>query len=130
MSVFTVDLTNQPGELARLCETMAEASVNLVLCATAEGTSGRIAFIADDETAARGALQEADYDVDEHTSLTVRMSNTPGAGAAAFRKLADAGVNVDLFLPVRIFDDQFYAVMGVDEVDKARAALGEQVVTD
>jgi hypothetical protein len=130
MGVFTVDLTNQPGELARFCEAVAAENVNLVLCATAQGQTGRVAFIADDEAAARGALQEAGYDVAEHSSLTVRMTNTPGAGAALFRVLAGAGVNLTLFLPIRIFDDQFYAVIAVDDADKARAALGEQVVTE
>ena len=37
MSVFTVDLKNQPGELARLCEAMAGRGVNLILCAAARG---------------------------------------------------------------------------------------------
>ena len=32
MSVFTVDLKNQPCELARLCEAMADCGVNLLLC--------------------------------------------------------------------------------------------------
>ena len=35
MSVFTVDLKNQPGKLARLCEAMAGRGINLVLSATA-----------------------------------------------------------------------------------------------
>ena len=46
MSVFTVDLTNQPGELARLCEAMAGRGVNLILCAAARGEDGMVAFIA------------------------------------------------------------------------------------
>jgi acetolactate synthase small subunit len=37
MSVFTVDLKNQPGELARLCEAMASRGVNLILSATSRG---------------------------------------------------------------------------------------------
>ena len=42
MSVFTVDLANQPGELARLCEAMAGRGINLVLSAIArEGGHGR-----------------------------------------------------------------------------------------
>jgi hypothetical protein len=40
-------------------------------------------------------------------TVTVRMENLPGAGAAAFRKLADAGVNVELLLPVHISDEEF-----------------------
>jgi hypothetical protein len=39
MSVFTVELNNQPGELARLCQAMASGGVNLLLCATTRGTA-------------------------------------------------------------------------------------------
>ena len=51
MSVFTVDLANQPGELARLCEAMAGRGINLVLSAIAREDGGTVAFIADDEAA-------------------------------------------------------------------------------
>jgi len=63
-------------------------------------------------------------------ALTVKLENVPGAGATAFRKLADAGLNVDLLLPVRISDELFFAVICVDDEATARAALGDQVVTD
>jgi len=56
MSVFTVDLKNRPGELARLCEAMADRGVNLILCATTRGEDGTVAFIADDEASAEAAL--------------------------------------------------------------------------
>jgi hypothetical protein len=82
MSVFTVDLANQPGELASLCEAMAGSGVNLVLCAT------------------------------------------------TFRKLADAGVNTDLLLPVRVSDDLFFAVICVDDANKAYSVLGDQIVPE
>jgi len=58
------------------------------------------------------------------------MENLPGAGAATLRKLAAADVNVDLLVPIRISDEQFFAVICVDNVDAARTALGEQVVSD
>jgi acetolactate synthase small subunit len=41
MSVFTVDLKNQPGELARFCKAMADRGVNLILCATTRGKTAR-----------------------------------------------------------------------------------------
>jgi hypothetical protein len=128
MSAFTVELTNKPGELARVCQVLANANVNLILSGTAHGDSGTAAFIADDEAAAREALQAEGIEFTERTALTVRMDNTPGSGAATFRKLADAGLNVDLFLPLRISDEQFFAVICVDDVDRARAALGDVVV--
>ncbi|HEY3008727.1 MAG TPA: hypothetical protein VGJ63_11790 [Micromonosporaceae bacterium] len=129
MSAFTVELANQPGEVARLCEAMAGRGVNIVLCATSRGDSGTIAFITDDDAAGRTALDGAGIEYSERPALTVRMDNVPGAGAATFRKLADAGVNVDLLLPVRVSNEQFYAVICVDHVEAANTVLGEQVVT-
>jgi hypothetical protein len=129
MSVFMVELKNQPGELARLCDAMAARGVNLILCATSHGDSGTVAFIADDEAAARTALEGAGIEFTERAALTVRMDNVAGAGAAAFRKLANAHVNMDLLLPVRVSNEQFFAVICVDDLDAASTALGDQVVS-
>jgi hypothetical protein len=129
MSVFTVDLKNQPGELARLCEAMAGLGVNLILCATTRGENGTVAFIADDEASAETALTDTTIAYTRRQALTVRMENQPGAGATTFRKLADAGVNTDLLVPVRVSDDLFFAVICVDDPDKARRALGVQVIS-
>jgi hypothetical protein len=130
MSVFTVNLKNQPGELARLCEAMAGSGINLVLCATTRGEDGTVAFIADDETRAGTVLQDAGIAYTTRPALTIRMENQPGTGAATFRKLADAGVNADLLLPVRVSDELFFAVICVDDTDKARRALGVQVISE
>ena len=128
MSAFTVELESQPGELARLCEAMAARQINLLLCGIAHGDTGTVAFVVDDEVAARTALQDAGIQFTERPALTLRLENLPGAGAAAFRRLADAGVNLELLLPVQVSKEEFFAVICVDDVDSARRALGDQVV--
>ena len=128
MSAFTLELKNQPGELARLCDAMAGRGVNLVLCATSHGDSGTIAFIVDDEAAGRTVLDAAGIEYAERPALTVRMDNVPCAGAVTFRKLARAGVNVELLLPVRVSSEQFFAVLCVDDVEAANDAVGDQVI--
>jgi hypothetical protein len=130
MSAFTVDMANRPGELARLCGLLAARDVNLVVCGVAHGAAGTVAFIADDESAARDALRESEIDYVEREAITVRLRNVAGAGAAALQALLEANVNLDVFLPVRIFDDQFYAVICPDNVPAALAALGDHVVAD
>ncbi len=130
MSVFTVDLKNQPGELARLCEAMASSRINLVLSAMTRGDGGTVVFIADDEGSAQAALEDAGIQYSMRPALSIRLENQPGTGAATFRRLADAGVNTDLLLPVRVSDDLFFAVICVDDQDKARYALGAQVLPD
>ena len=128
MSAFAVSLDDQPGELARLCEAMAGSGVNLLLCATTYSGSGVVAFIADDEALAQDVLEAAGFEYLVRPALTVKLENLPGAGATAFRKLADAGVNVDLLLPVRITDELFFCVICVDDEALARATLGDQVI--
>ena len=128
MSVFTIGLQNKPGELARLCEAMAVRGVNLVLSATAREDEGTVVFIADDEAGAETALQDAGIEYAMRPALTIRMENQPGTGAATFRKLANAGVNADLLLPVRVSDELFFAVICVDDARKAHLVLGDQVV--
>lgn len=127
MSAFTVDLANRPGELARLCELLAAPGINLVVCGITHGDRGTVAFVADNEAAVRDVLRDAEIDYVERDAVTVRLDNVPGAGAAAFRTLLEANVNVEAFIPVRILDDQFYAVICPDDVAAASAALGELV---
>ena len=129
MSAFTVKMDNRPGELARLCEAMAAGGVNLLLCATAHGDSGVVAFIADDEARAQAVLEAAGIEYQIRPAVTVKMDNRPGVGAATFRKLADAGVNVDLMLPVRISDEEFYVVICSDDAAAAESALSGRVVS-
>jgi hypothetical protein len=128
MSVFTLDMANRPGELARLCDVIAARGVNLVVCGVVHGEHGAVAFIADDENAARDAMRESDIDYLERDALTIRLQNVPGAGADVFRTLLEASVNVEVFLPVRIFDEEFYAVICPDDVAAASAALGDRVI--
>jgi hypothetical protein len=113
-----------------MCEAMAGRGVNLILCATTRGEDSTVAFIADDEAGAQTALADASIGYARRPALTIRMENQPGSGAATFRKLADAGVNADLLVPVRVSDDLFFAVICVDNPDKARRALGVQVISE
>jgi hypothetical protein len=130
MSAFTIEFGNEPGALARLCEAMAARGVNIVVCGAAHGDTGTVAFIADDEMGARTALTDAEIEYDERPALTIRMENVAGAGAKTFRKLADAGVNIDLLLPVQVSAKEFLAVICADDLDAAAGALGDQVIGD
>jgi len=78
-----VDLANQPGELARLCEAIAGRGINLVLSAIAREDGGTVAFIADDEAGAQEVLDGAGLQYAMRPALTIRMENQPGTGATA-----------------------------------------------
>jgi len=119
---LTVLLENRPGTLASLGESLGKAGVNIEgFCGfPAEGQAiGHL--LVEDAAAARQALEQAGAKVTgERDVLVVNIENRTGALGQAARKIADAGVNIDL---VYLASDN-RVVVGADDQDKARAALG------
>jgi hypothetical protein len=122
MKDLTVSLENRPGTLADLGEATGKAGINIEgVCGATEGGQGVIHILVDDETATRAALGDAGIEVSgERDVLVVDVEDHPGTMGAAARKIGDAGANIELvyttFGAVRL-------VLGVDDLDKARAAL-------
>jgi hypothetical protein len=119
---LTVLLENRPGTLASLGESLGKAGVNIEgFCGfPAEGQAiGHL--LVEDAGAARQALEQAGAKVTgERDVLVVNVENRAGALGQTARKIADAGVNIDL---VYLASDN-RVVVGADDLDKARAALG------
>jgi hypothetical protein len=119
---LTVMLEDRPGALAELGEATGTAGVNIEgVCAVTEEGRGVIHILVEDVGAARQALQGAGLDVaEERDVLVVEVEDRPGTMGDVARRLADAGVNIELayttFGRVRL-------VLGVDDLEKARAAV-------
>ncbi len=126
MNLFSVELKNQPGELAHLGDVCAQRGVNLQLAGVVSGERGTILFSASDEAAVRIALEGAGLEFTERPALQVKCA---GGEAAKFgRKLADAGVNIEGLLEVSICQGDVIFAIAVDKPDDARAALSDQIV--
>jgi len=128
MNIFTVDLKNQPGELAHLCDSLAERGINIELAGITAGDHGLVSFTASDDEAARGALDSASVPYTVHPALQIKSPDRPGEAAKIARKLSDAHVNIDTLLPISICGGEVVLAICVDKPDDARRALGEQVV--
>jgi|ERR687897_1148582 hypothetical protein len=121
MKDLTVTLADEPGALADLGEATGGANINIEgMCATTGGGRGEIHFLVEDPAGTREALQGAGIEVSgERDVLVVEVEDRPGTMAAVARRLADAGVNIELayttFGGVKL-------VLGVDDLDKAREA--------
>jgi hypothetical protein len=122
MRDLTITLEDRPGRLADLGEATGEAGINIEgICATSAGGTAEVHVLVADAAAAREALGSAGIEVHaERDVLVVDVEDRPGAMGEVARKVADAGVNIGLayttFGGVRL-------VLGVDDVDSARAAL-------
>jgi hypothetical protein len=102
MNLFTVELKNQPGELAHLGDVCAQRGVNLQLAGVVTGDRGTVLFTASDEPAVRTALEGAGIGFTERPALQVTCADQPGEAARIGHTLANAGVNIEGLLEVSI----------------------------
>jgi len=59
--------------------------------------------------------------------VTVWLEDKPGTAAKTAKKLADAGVNIELFAPVEYTDGKATIAIGVDKIDEAKRVLADQL---
>jgi hypothetical protein len=129
MKAFVVATKDRPGEVARVSEAMGKAGVNITALAglTGEG-AGLIGFTVSDEAGARGALRTAGVEAKELEVLKIAVADEPGALGKAARKLATAGINVELVLSTGIAHGQGTLVLAVSDARKAHTLLGDLVL--
>lgn len=119
---ITASLPDRPGTLASAAEALAEAGINIdgscmVLCG---GVGEFHILIEGDHTAARQALEAAGVEVrGEQEVLVVELEDRPGELGETARRVAAAGVNIELqYLATRT-----RVVLGADDLEAARQAL-------
>lgn len=118
---FTIELENRPGALAKLGESTAKAGVNLEgVCGITHEGAGVIHILVDNAEAARDALTAGGFTIqDEREVLVTEVTDQPGALGELTRRIADAGINIDLIY----LATNTRIVLGVDKPDQARELL-------
>jgi|FLYL01.1.fsa_nt_gi hypothetical protein len=117
----TVALEDRPGALASLGEATGTANLNLdgVVGVTAGGV-GVIHLLVEDPDRTTEVLTNAGLAVlGRREVLVTQVEDRPGELGRIARRLADAGVNIDLLY----LGTGTRLVIGVDDLAKARAAL-------
>jgi hypothetical protein len=118
---LTVWLADQPGAMAGACEALGAAGINIDgCCAYPAGTAGQLHVLVDEAASARQALTDAGYEVVSDREVIVHeLEDVPGSAGACLRRIADAGVNLELVYVATATR----LVIGVDDLDAARTAL-------
>jgi hypothetical protein len=122
---FVVQLDNRPGSFAGLTRALAEKGINLR--AISGGGTGACAYTVletDDDDATRAVLRSSGYPYVEGETLIVQVEDKPGGLAAIAEKLAAAGVDIRGVLFVGRTDGAVETAFSVDDVARARQALG------
>lgn len=118
---LTIHLEDRPGALAEMGEALGKSVVNIDgICGVSCEGVGVIHILVEDAAAARSAIEQAGFDVEaERDVLVVNIVDQPGELGDIARKLANAGVNLDLLYLTANMD----LVIGVDDLEKAQEAL-------
>ena len=124
-SQFVVQLDNRPGALAGLARALAAQGIDIR--AISGGGSGEHAYAVlttDDDAATRAVLRAGGYPYVEGETLIVEVEDRPGGLAAVTEKLAAAGIDIRSVLFVDSGAGTVRTAFAVDDVERARKALG------
>ena len=118
---LTVRLINRPGTLAQASDALGRAGVNIEgACGFICGDQAVYHVPVEDLERARRALIDSGFEIqDERQVAMTPVENRPGAAAALLRRVADAGLNVDLIYTTG--DGRL--VLGGDDAPGLRRAL-------
>jgi hypothetical protein len=128
MNAFLIDLSNKPGELARIAEAIADKGIDITAFTGATcGDSGTVAIMTNDEAGTAKALGQGGFRHRTVELVSASLANKPGSLATAARRLADAGVNIEAAMPTGMTGGNVQLAFATDNPAKAREALGETV---
>jgi hypothetical protein len=120
---LVIDIENTPGALAEVATSISDAGVNLA-AATCVGPGDRaeLHILVPHAEAARHVLSISHVAVTrEREVVVVDVQDRPGVLADLARKIARAGVNLDLIYVAT----QNRIVLGADDLDGLKAALDD-----
>src|ERR1700751_3730890 len=93
---LAVFLANRPGALARVCDALANAGINIYALATSDTVDHTVVrMMVSDPTKALMLLGDPGLLALETHVLTIETANQPGILAKIAELLADAEVNID-----------------------------------
>jgi hypothetical protein len=122
---LAVFLENRPGTLARVCEALAEARINIQAISTSDTVDHTVVrLVVDDPRKALFLFEERGTLVVENEVLLAETENRPGTMAAVARRLADARINIEyLYCSSLLKSKRGLVVLRVSNPQKALKVL-------
>jgi hypothetical protein len=123
-SDLSIKLENKPGALAGLGQVLGDAGINIDgIAGAGDGEAGTVHILVQDAGAARDALTAAGLECGPDREVEViSIVDQPGEMGRHLRRVADAGVNVDLLY----LATGTRLVIGSSDQDGLRGALHGQ----
>jgi hypothetical protein len=122
---LAVFLANRPGALARVCDALANAGINIYALATSDTVDHTVVpMVVSDPTKALMLLGEAGVLALETDVFTIETANQPGILAKIAERLAEAEVNIEYtYLAGGREVEKSLIILRPSDVEKARRVL-------
>lgn len=122
---LAVFLANRPGALARVCEALANAKINIQALATSDTVDHTVVrMVVSDPTKALMLLGEAGVLALETEVLTIETVSEPGVLARIAERLAEANLNIEYaYLAGGRMAEKGLIILRPSDVEKARRVL-------
>jgi hypothetical protein len=122
---LAVFLANRPGALARVCEALAKAEINIYALATSDTVDHTVVrMVVSDPTRALMLLGEAGVLALETEVLMIETASQPGVLAKIAERLAETEVNIEYaYLAGGRGVEKGLIVLRPSDVEKAKRAL-------
>jgi hypothetical protein len=125
MNGYLISTADRVGLAASVFEAAAARGVNVFPAyGLGDGTNGLMVVSSSDEAGLRAALADAGVSATPIEMVVTELEDRPGTGAALFRKLADAGVNVRVAVPIGMSGGRVQLALGAADAAALKAALG------
>src|SRR6266508_2626606 len=122
---LAVFLANRPGALARVCEALAKADINIHALATSDTVDHTVVrMVVSDPTRALMLLGEAGVLALETEVLMIETASEPGVLAKIAERLANAEVNIEYtYLAGSPGAEKGLIILRPSDIEKARRIL-------
>ena len=122
---LAVFLSNRPGALARVCEALAKAGINVHALTISDTVDHSVVrMVVSDPTKALMLFGESGVLALENDVLMIESDNAPGMLAQIAERLAKAEVNIEYaYMAATMKSDRGLMILRTSDVDKAHGAL-------
>jgi hypothetical protein len=122
---LAVFLANRPGALARVCEALAQAEINIQALATSDTVDHTVVrMVVSDPTKALMLVGEAGVLALETEVLTIETASEPGVLAKIAERLTEANLNIEYaYLAAGRAAEKGLIILRPSDIEKARRVL-------
>jgi len=122
----SIQLTNHPGDLARVAQALGRRGVNIkALAGLSVGGAAMVRILPDDIVVARSALEAASIRFTESEVHLVLLENKAGILADVTNRLGESGINLEAVYITGVADDLVELAIISDNPKKAKKILEE-----